>query len=118
MSIAIHNRREGFILAEALIALLLLGVALIALERLLTVALRSLADSEREFVATGMAESQRERAFSLACTSAAGVDSSNGVVVSWTAVPAAGATRLIQTSRYTSRFGERGQQYDAVGMCR
>jgi len=108
---------RGFILAEALIALLILGVVFLALEGSLTVVLRSLADSERETVATRLAETQRERAFGTACAAGSGTDSLNAVSVSWVASPVGGLVRVSQISRYPRRIGDRVEQYDAVSAC-
>lgn len=117
MSHAHANHRSGFILAEALIALLILGVVFLAFEGSLTVVARSLADSERETVAARLAETQRERAFAAACASASGVDSVNAVAVDWTAAPIGRVVRVAQTSRYPQRIGDRVERYDALSAC-
>lgn len=108
---------RGFILAEALVALLILGVVFLALEGSLTVVVRSLAESERETVAARLAEAQRERAFAGACTPGSGTDSADGVIVDWIASPVGRFVRVSQTSRYPRRIGDRVEQYDAVGKC-
>lgn len=108
---------RGFILAEALIALLVLGVVFLALEGSLTIVVRSLADSERETVATRLAETQRERAFAAACAAASGTDSLNAVIVTWTSSRTGRLVRVSQTSRYPRRIGDRVEQYDAVSAC-
>ncbi|HEY5086301.1 MAG TPA: hypothetical protein VII66_02990 [Gemmatimonadaceae bacterium] len=118
MSLSHAKRRQAFILAEALIALLILGVVLLALEGSLAVVVRSLADSERETVAARLAETQRERAFSVTCATASGADSAAGVAVDWTASASGRIVHLTQTSRYPRRIGERVEEYDALGMCR
>lgn len=114
-----HTRakRHGFILAEALIALLILGVIFLALEGSLTIILRSLADSDREAVASRIAETQRERALAAVCTAASGSDSSNAVVVNWTASSTGRLVRVVQTTRFPRRTGDRVEQYDAIGAC-
>ena len=109
--------RSGFILAEALIALLVLAVVVLALEGSLTVVVRSLADSARETLAARLAETQRERLFAAACVGASGTDSANGVTVDWTASPAGRLVRISQTSRYPTHIGERVERYDAIGSC-
>ncbi|MEO9226901.1 MAG: hypothetical protein ABI328_11035 [Gemmatimonadaceae bacterium] len=109
--------RRGFILVEALIALLVLGVAFVAFESSLAVIIRSVAASEREATAARLAEAQRENAFSIVCGSGSGADSVDGVVVAWTASAAAPLVHLTQTSSYESRFGQRVETYDATGRC-
>lgn len=111
------KRRHGFILAEALIALLILGVVFLALEGSLAVVLRSIVESDRETIASSLAETQRERAFAAACAGASGTDSLNAVAVSWTASPVGRLVRVSQTSRYPRRIGDRVEQYDAIGAC-
>jgi Tfp pilus assembly protein PilV len=117
MLASIQNRRNGFILAEALIALLIIGIAFLALEGSLSLVMRSLADSEREFIAVRLAEIQREHAFATACVPASGSDSINAVAVRWTASPMGALTRVAQASRYPLRAGDRIEQYDAVSAC-
>lgn len=110
-------RRPGFVLVEALIALLVLGVAFIGFEGSLTTIIRSVAASEREAVAARLAEAQRENAFSIVCASGSGADSVDGVVVAWSAAAAAPLVHLIQTSSYESRSGQRVETYNATGRC-
>jgi type II secretory pathway pseudopilin PulG len=112
--------RNGFILVEALIALVIVGIAFLALEGSLSVVIRSLADSEREAIAARIAEAQRERTFAQSCAFSTGSDSSDGVAVTWTATPSAPAShtvRVVQTSRFTRRLGDVIRTYDAVGAC-
>ena len=111
------QRCSGFILAEAMIALVILGVAFTALEGTSILVIRSLAESDREAIAARLAETQRERAFGVGCSVGSGSDSANSVSVSWAAAPAAGLVRLSQTSRYPGRFSDHVQEYDAVSAC-
>ena len=109
--------RPGFILVEALIALLVLAVAFIAFEGSLTIAVRAIAASQREAVAAQLAETQRETAFSAVCSSGSGSDSVNGVVVVWSASAASSLVHLTQSSHYESRFGARVETYNSTGRC-
>ena len=111
------KRRSGFILAEALVALAILGVVFLALEGSLAMVLRSVAESDREGVAARIAETQRERAFSTACVASAGSDSINGVVANWTAAPSGQLMHVVQTTRYPQKIGSRIEHYDAIGAC-
>jgi Tfp pilus assembly protein PilV len=108
---------RGFILAEALIALVVIGVVFLALEGSLSIVIRSLADSEREATATRLAESERERLFGSPCNADAGADSVNAVVVSWSASAADHLIRIDQAGRYPSRIGDRALGYVALGEC-
>ncbi len=118
MSSSKRNHRPGFILAEALVALLVLGVVFLALEGSLSSIVRTIADSERETVAARLAEMQREKVFAAVCGSGSGTDSGNAVVVTWTVSTAGSLVRVTQTSRYDRRVGDRTESYDAIGRCR
>lgn len=109
--------RTGFILVEALIALLILAVVFVALEGSLTLSVRTLANAERETIAARLAESQRERAFAGACAAASGADSADAVTVEWTTSPNTRLVRVVETSRYERRTGSRTVEYDAIGRC-
>ena len=111
------NRRPGFILAEALVALAILAVVFLALEGSLSMVLRSLAESDREEVAARIAESQRERVFAAACVSASGSDSASSVIVDWSASSAGSLVHITQSSRYPRKIGDRVEHYDAIGGC-
>jgi Tfp pilus assembly protein PilV len=111
------RQRSGFILAEALIALLIFGVVFIALEGSLALVLRAVADSEREAIASRLAESQRERVFAAACEATSGSDSANGVTLAWTVSPVDGLARVGETTTYHRRTGDRMETYDALGRC-
>ncbi|HEY8311264.1 MAG TPA: hypothetical protein VIG47_11945, partial [Gemmatimonadaceae bacterium] len=108
---------RGFILAEALIALLVIGVVFLALEGSLSVVVRSLADSDREATAATLAESRRERAFGSPCNADAGSDSLNAVVVRWSASVAGRLTRIDQAGRYSRKLGDRTFNFAALGVC-
>lgn len=112
-----HRNRAGFVLVEALVALLVLAVAFLAFEGSLSIIIRSVAESEREAVAAGLADTRRERVFSVMCASGSGVDSASGVVLTWSASSGSSLTHLIQATSYESRFGVRVETYNATGRC-
>jgi len=109
---------NGFILIEALVALVIIGVVFLGLEGSLTIVLRSLADSERQAIATRIAETQRERAFAAGCVAGSGSDSANAVAVEWTISPAGALVHVTQIIRYPQKLGVRVEHYDAIGTCR
>ena len=117
MSTGSDNAPRGFILAEALVALLIIGVVFLGLEGSLTIVMRSIADSEHESVAARIAETRRERAFASACATSSGVDSVSAVTVGWTASPDGQLVHVAQTSRYRQKVGDRVEHYDALGTC-
>ena len=108
---------RGFILIEALIALVLVGVVFLGLEGSLTLVLRALADSERQTTATRLAESQREHAFAVGCVAGAGSDSVNAVAADWSASSTGTLVRVTQTVRFAQRSGARIEHYTATSAC-
>lgn len=118
MSNAHAKRRHGFILTEALVALLILGVVFLALEGSSTLIVRTIADSERESIAARLAETQRERVFAATCAAASGADSLDAVAVDWVASTDGRFARLVQVSHYRRRGRNRTEAYDALGSCR
>jgi prepilin-type N-terminal cleavage/methylation domain-containing protein len=119
MSASFLNATEsGFTLIEVMIAILVITVAALALEGGATAAVRDLAASEREQLATRLAERQRERIWAASCAGSSGVDSANGVVARWVAAPGTSATHVTQHTTFTTALGTRTESYDAMGRCR
>lgn len=110
--------RTGFTLVEVIVAILLLTIALLALEGSAAVTVRELSESQRETLATRFAERQRERAFAGACATSSGNDSANGVGVSWAAAPTGQRLRVTQYTSFNTRSGTRREFYDAAGRCK
>ncbi len=109
--------RTGFTLVEVVIAILLLTVALLAIEGSAAVTLRGLADAARETSATRFAERQRERTFGSLCAAAAGTDTANGVRAVWAASLSASGARVTQHTAFATGLGVRAESYDAAGGC-
>ena len=117
MSNSHSMQRSGFVLIEALIALVIIGVVFLGLEGSLTLVLGSLADSERQATATRIAEARREHAFAAGCVAGSGSDSVNAVAVNWAASPAGSLIYVTETVRYQQKSGIRIEHYNAVGTC-
>ena len=117
-----HAVRDGFSLVEVMVALLLVVVALVALESGAAVTIRTLADAEREGVTMRLAEGERERAYSTSCVAARGVDSVNGARVVWSAtpVPIGGVGVLVTRAvgSFRTRYGMHASAFDGAGPCR
>lgn len=113
----VHGPR-GFILAEALVALLIFSAVFLALEGSLTLVVRRLAESAREDTAARRTETLRERTFAAGCTTASGVDSLNAVVIDWTSTQEGDLVHISQSSRYPRQLLTRTEQYDALSRCR
>lgn len=109
--------RSGFVLVEAIVALVIIGVVFLGLESSLTLISRELADSERLTIATRIAETQRERAFAVGCVAGSGSDSVNAVAVDWTASLTGSLIHVAQAARYPQKVGVRVEHYDAIGAC-
>lgn len=117
-----HAGRSGFSLVEVMVALLLVVVALVALEAGAAATVRTIADAEREATAMRLAEGERERAYGSACASARGMDTTNGVRVAWSATPAqAGAAAALvshASGAFRTRYGLHASVFDGAGPCR
>jgi Tfp pilus assembly protein PilV len=113
----LHDRR-GFILTEALVALLIFSVVFMALEGSLTLVVRRFADAAREDIAARHAENLRESLFASGCAAASDVDSLNAVVISSTSTTTGYLLRVVQTTAYPRKIGVRSERYDAVSRCR
>jgi len=112
------QRRRGFILTEALVALLIFSVVFLALEGSLTLVVRQFADVAREDIAARRAETQRESVFASDCTAAQQTDSLDAVVVHSTVTVSDYLLHVVQTTTYPRRFDTRSEQYDALSRCR
>ena len=111
-------RRRGFILTEALLALLIFSVVFLALEGSLTLVARGFADAAREDIAARHAEAQRESAFANGCVAVSDTDSLDAVVVNSTSTTTDYLLRVIQTTAYPRKMSVRRERYDAVSRCR
>lgn len=109
--------RSGFTFVEVIVAILVVSVALLALEGSAAVTLRELSDSRRETVATALAERARERTLGSKCAASTSTDSSTGVVLSSAASPHGTGTTIAQRTSFSTRFGDRSESYRLVGRC-
>lgn len=117
-SLQSRTPRPGFTLVEVIVAILLLTVALLAIEGSAAVTLRELADSKRETLAMRFAEDQRERSFGSVCAASSGLDSANGVTATWIASPTGSRSHVIERTTFQTRYGVRSQAYNTAGPCR
>ena len=115
---ATSQLRPGFILTEAMIALLIFTVVFLALEGSLTLVVQRFADAAREDRAARQAETQRESAFANGCVAASAIDSLDAVVVSSTSTNMDYLLRVLQKTAYARKLSVRNEQYDAVSRCR
>ncbi len=111
------SHRAGFTLIEAMVAMVVATVVVLALEGSLAFTLRSLARSDREGRTARLSELQRERAFAV-CAAGAGVDSANGVQARWSASLAGSHITVSQTTDYLAGGSRTLDAYDAVALCR
>lgn len=95
----------GFTLVEVLVALVVLGVGVLAAARAMTALERLDRAAGRRWAAAVMLESRLERMRAAPCAPSAGVDSARGVVARWRTLPDSGTAMLVDTARI-AREGE------------
>lgn len=90
---------SGFTLVEVVVALVVLGVGILAAARALTALERLDRAAGRRWAAAVLLESRVERMRAAPCAQRAGVDSARGVRARWNAVPDSGGILLADTAR-------------------
>lgn len=119
-SVPTTHVRGAFTLIEVLFALILVSVALLALEATTTRTLQRIADTHREALATALARQQLDRLIASQCASSAGVDSVSDVVVHWgTRVSATipPTAMVVQHAQYSLAFGAHHDSLTALIPC-
>lgn len=116
-SSAPHSAHSGFALIEAVVALILIGVGLLALEGAAVFTLRRIRDSQREALAAQLVQTRTARLFATGCASANGIDSIDVVVAAWSATATGGMLRVDQTVRYPTAFGAHVESYHTARVC-
>ncbi len=102
---------------ESLLALFTLALVFVVLEASWTLIARSLTLARRESVAATLARTRRESSLAGPCTLASGVDSLDGVSVTWESLTDSGYAQIHQTSRFHGLYGERVVKYDSKMAC-
>jgi prepilin-type N-terminal cleavage/methylation domain-containing protein len=112
-----RHARAAFTLVELLVAIVLITIALVALEMSAASAIRQLATSTRETHARLAAQHRAEKLLATACTAASGVDSATGITLHWTATPSAGALLVTQTTHSRAGNDSLANRYQLAGAC-
>lgn len=110
--------RRGFVLVEALMALLVLSIAYLVLEGSWMLVSRNLFDSNRMAAASRMEDVQRERALARGCVASSGADSAGGIAMAWRALPSRGVLQIGQTRTYRRDGFERADSSNWIASCR
>lgn len=109
---------NGFTIVEVIVAIVLLTVALLALEGSAAFTLRDYADATREYIAATRAETLREMALGSRCSPGGIIDSASGVVIaSSAAIPMPGRIVIQQQTTHSSRSGIHTERYAMRGRC-
>ncbi len=111
-------RRRGFVLVEALMALLVLSIAYLVLEGAWMLTSRNLFHSNRMAAASRMEDAQRERALARGCVASSGADSADGIAMAWRALPSRGLLQVGQTRSYRRDGFERADSSNWIAACR
>jgi Tfp pilus assembly protein PilV len=112
-----HNTHTGFTTLEAMLALMLISVTLVALDGATTLTLRRMTDHHRESMAADMARQQVDRIIATHCANSAGLDSSNGVAVQWTTTAINGVATVDQQLRYPIAIGQHHESLQSTVSC-
>jgi len=112
-----RSRRRGFTLIEVVVAILLLALALTAMEAVNAATARLLADTGRGEHGVTIAAAQSARAVA-ACGVGSGSDSTDGTVVRWSGVLRPNGIRVLRVVSRTTRLGVQQDTFSAVRWCR
>lgn len=88
---------DGFTLIEVVVAIVVLTIGILALAGAAAATVRSMAEAARIDGAARLAEVERERAAAMICAANAGVDSTQGARIAWSASPAGAMLSMTQT---------------------
>lgn len=113
-----HGFQPGFTVVEVMIALVLVSLALLALDRTTTQIVQRVADAHRESLAADVAHEQLNHIIATQCTTQNGADSVNGVMVQWTTRANAGFASTTQQIRYPIASGVHDESLEVMLPCR
>jgi prepilin-type N-terminal cleavage/methylation domain-containing protein len=113
-----RRNRRGFTLIEIVVAIVILGVGLVALASGAAAAVRSMRDSAALLGAARGAEGERERSYASTCAAASGVDSIEGATIAWAAAPAGALITVRQLVALPRGTSPQATTIDAAGPCR
>jgi Tfp pilus assembly protein PilV len=114
---AIHPSRHGFVIVEVIVAMFLIAIALGALEWSMAITIRRLRESHQESTAARLIQARSEWLLASPCGTSSGIDSSHGVVATWSERVDRHVLWIDQEAHYRSIFGEHKEAYRAAGGC-
>ena len=110
--------RRGMTLVELVVAMTIIGVALLALAGSATLVTRLMGGGARQALAASVAQSHLERLRAVNCASvASGTDTERGVVSTWTSTTITRGRSITLTVRYPMQRGNRTQTYRTILPC-
>lgn len=112
----IWRARRAFTLVEVMVAVVILAVALVALQGGTALLVRAIADAEREERAVALA-ARREALIVAACTDGAGSESAGGASVVWSASRTGGITSVALSARAVTRRGPLARSFTITTRC-
>ena len=112
------GQRRGMTMVEMMVALLVIGVGLLALSGSAGLVTRQLGGGSRQALAATVAQAHLEKLRSLSCASvASGKDTVRGIVSTWTATSVTRGKSVSLTVQYGTTRGTRAQAYKTILPC-
>ena len=110
--------RRGYVLLEALMALVVVTIAYLVLEGAWTLVVRKLFEDRQSAAVSLLADSQRERAAARGCVESSGSDSVNGITINWWASSSGGLIRVSQARTYRRDGAQHADSSVSMTACR
>ncbi len=113
-----NGSRVDVTLIEVVVAILVLGVGVLALAGSATVTLRRMSDTARRTAAASVARSRAESSFSGSCaTLSSGNEQTFGVRSEWSIAGRAGSADIRQRVTYPTRGGDHNDEFLTAIPC-
>lgn len=111
------SSRQGFTIAEVLVAFVLIVLVVGALEGNTLRTLQTFRDSNSTSIAARLVQSRAEILLAGPCTATSGTDSSGSVTAAWRSTPDGTLLHIDQTVRYPTVLGVYTTSFQTLGAC-
>ena len=112
------SARQGMTLVELIVAMTIIGVALLALAGSATLVTRLMGGGTRQALAASVVQTRLEKLRSVNCASVtSGADTVRGVIATWTSTTITRGRSITLTVRYPMQRGNRTQTYRTILPC-